>query len=88
MIDPPNSLRTHDKRYNLILEVIIYVPSVQMASKEDTPLFNPLILEKALQMLDNESLVDLSKHNCILRPLAENDFDKSFGDVLAELTPI
>ena len=60
-----------------------------MELEHDFPLFDSVIIKEALKLLDNsENFVDVSKHNCVLRPIAENDYDKSFGDLLAELNPI
>ena len=60
-----------------------------MATKEDTLLFNPILIEKGIELLDkSHPIVDVSTHNCILRPLAIGDFNKSFGDLLSQLNPI
>ena len=59
-----------------------------MVSEHVIPLFDPVIIKDALELGNRMDLVDLSEHNCLLRPIAENDFHKSFGNLLAELNPI
>ena len=60
-----------------------------MASIDQELLFDPTILTKAAELLDKTNpTVDLEKHGCVIRPLAVNDFEKSFGDLLSELNPI
>ena len=60
-----------------------------MASTDQESQFDPEILTKAAQLLDNtKPIVDLEKHSCLIRPLAVNDFDKSFGELLLQLNPI
>lgn len=60
-----------------------------MVSEHIIPLFNPVIIKEAMEQVDkSKHIVDPSIYNCVLRPMTENDFDKSFGDLLAELNPI